>query len=315
MRWRRRARDGDGGAFLEGTESSISDFGRSAGDGFAEAWNSSSALDDAEGSQALLQPLEDRRSRRSRDLDRRSRRGVFVFGSIVVLGLAAGIAVRQGAFGSDDDETTAAQLADGELASIGDTRLYTESEGVADSVNATPVDRAFLASPSADPMPVGGPQADPPVFSRFMWAGRAHVAVLMPAFDRDSECVVVSLVADDLRVVDLASYGACASEYEVTGDRAACLDDTIIVLEVWPFDPDAVVERPSVAGVRVRVESTDRTTGSVSSVRGSELLAGELLDDVTTMSGRPGDRIELRVGGRSSSCTLLDRAEVPVQLL
>lgn len=320
MRWWKKARDGDGEVFLEGTESTLSDFGHTAGEGFAEAWKASldrdvrdqDAADDLD---ASLRPHDDKRSRRSRDLDRSSRRGVVVVSSLVVLGLAAAVAFQQGVFDSADGEPANAQLPDGELASIGAVRPYTNTEGVATASASVRVDRAFVASATADPTPIPGEASMPPVFGRFLWAGRAHIALLAPSLDEESECVVMSLVADDLRVVDLASYGRCSAEYQATGDRVACVGDGTVVLEVWPFDPDAVVEQPDVVEVRVRVESAIDTSGSVSSLRGAESVADGLLNDITTMTGRPGDLIELRVGGRSGTCTLLDRAEVPVQLL
>lgn len=316
MRRRRKRSDGESGdVFLDGTQSTLADFGRTAGEGFAEAWHASEGVDDDSSLAESFQPLDDKRSRRARDLDRRSRRWVVALVVVVVLGVAAGVAARRGVFAPASDDEPTASLGDGELASIGDRRTYEVGTGSAETRGALAGDSFIAQGTADDPVPTDDTAQPTAAYARFLWAGRAHVAVLQPGIESSGRCVVASLVADDFRVVDLASAGTCPPEFGATGDRVACRGADIVVLEVWPFDPDAVVEQPDVASLRVRVESTNEETGAVLSVRGSDPVDDGFLDDIATMTGRPGDLIEIRVGDRTASCTLLDRAEIPVQLL
>jgi hypothetical protein len=318
MRWRKSADDGDRGAFLEGTSSDLADFGHTGSEGFASAWDAQMATQaHDEPVDAFGPPEDDKRTLRSRDLDRRSRRGLLVLGVIVILGAGAALAVQQGVV-SDPTGFTPETIADiNVIASIEDPRDY--SSGSSDVVlsGVAPINSAFVGSQDAHPSPavdlanVSGGSA----FGTLFWGGRSHVAILGPELDLTTTCVIVTLAAEDLRVVDLAAYGECGNRYAATADRSACIGDNVAILEVWPYDPDAVVPRPQVTTTRVRIESVEPDTMASESFRGSAPLDDQLLENAARMNGQPGDEATVQIGTVTGTCTLVDRAEVPVQLL
>lgn len=318
MRWRKSAQDGDSGAFLEGTSSDLADFGHTGSDGFASAWDAQPATPaDDERLDAFGPPEDDKRTRRARDLDRRSRRGLIALGVIVLLGGGAALAVQQGVV-SDPTGLTPETIDDiNVIASIDDPREY--SSGSADVVltDVTPLDSGFVGAPGVDPSPAAEltTVASGSAFGTLFWGGRSHVAIMGPDLDLDNSCVVVSLVAEDLRVVDLAAHGDCGDRYAATGDRDACVGDNLAILEVWPYDPDAVVPRPTVTTMRVRIEAVDADTMATESFRGSAPLDDQRLENAERLDGRPGDQATVQTATTTRTCTLLDRAEVPVQLL
>lgn len=322
MRWRKSARDGHGDVFLDGTESGLTDFGETAGDGFAHAWNAHPPpIPDH--SEPFLEVDEDERSRRARDLDRRSYRGLVALAVVVIVGVGLAVAVDRGLLSDPTGLTPESEGSTNEIASIGDDRTYVAGSGRAELGNGSRADQRFTAAADTPtPELMGSITADDAlVFERLLWGGRAHVVVLgedVSALDEDGSaprCAIVSLVAADLRVVDLAAHGSCQPGYEATGDRVACSGDGIVMLEVWPFDPDAVVEQPDVTAIRVRSERVDEATGSIESIRGAMVLEAEFLELITIVEGVPGDEVTVNVGDRSGTCTLLDRAEVTIQLL
>lgn len=318
MRFRRSAKDGDGGAFLDGTSSDLADFGETGSNGFASAWR---AQADTREHDAPLDgfgpPDDDKRANRARDLDRRSRKGLVFLGVLVLAGAGAAIAVQQRVLSDPTGLTPETPERSNVIASIDDPRAYAEGPADVSVTPVTPVDSAFIKPADADPAPatsltqVAGGSSFGPLF----WGGRSHVAVAGPDLDLDTTCVVVSLVAEDLRVVDLAAYGACGDRYAATGDRAACIGPNIALLEVWPYDPDAVVPQPEVTSVRVRIEAIDPQNLSGESFRAVAPLDDAVLENAVFLAGRPGDAATVEVGSVDASCTLADRAEVPVQLL
>lgn len=318
MRWRKPASRGTDGEFLSGTQSDLADFGDSGADGFASAWDASPLDPKIDSSDDLFEGFEDRASQRSRDLDRRSRSGLVVLALMVIAGLGIAVAVRSGFLGNSDDATTAQEEGPNELAAIGDDRSYAEGPANVVLEVSGMVDRAFIAASSAaDPQPI---DRDPAVsveatFGTAFWGGRTHVVVTGRGLDLSVDCVVATLVTAELRVIDLAAHGACGDDFAPTGDRLACLGDEVILLEVWPYDPDSVVERPPVEGVRVRIQRRSESSDSIASIRGSAVLGGDLAAESTPLAGSPGTTANIRIGDLSGSCELLDRAEVPVQLL
>ncbi len=80
-------------------------------------------------------------------------------------------------------------------------------------------------------------------------------------------------------MVDLAAYGECGNRYAATADRSACIGDNVAILEVWPYDPDAVVPRPQVTTTRVRIEAVEPDTMASESFRGNATLDDELLEN------------------------------------
>lgn len=318
MRFRRSAKDGDGGAFLDGTSSDLADFGETGSDGFASAWIAQAdALDHDAPLDGFGPPDGDKRANRARDLDRRSRKGLVFLAVLVLAGAGAAIAVRQGVLSDPTGLSPEAPERGNVIASIDDPRVYASGPADVTVAPVTSVDSAFIKPPDADPSPATSltQVADGSRFGPLFWGGRSHVAVAGPDLDLDSTCVVVSLVAEDLRVVDLAAHGACGDRYAATGDRAACIGPNIALLEVWPYDPDAVVTQPVVTSVRVRIEAIDPQSRSWESFRAAAPLDDALLENAELLSGRPGDAANVEVGAVEATCTLVDRAEVPVQLL
>lgn len=304
--------------FLDGTESDLADFGQTGGDAFAAAWAANPPDPETESEVDPFEAYEDRASRRSRDLDRRSRKGAVILGLVVIAGVLAGLGYQQGFFDEEPDVNAEPSDQPNVIGSIGSLRDYDDGPADVDFPSAFAVDRAFRAPDvGEDPSPVGALSTSRASveFGFVFWAGRAHVAVLGADVDPNVDCVVVSLVASDFRAVDVAAVGQCGSGYDATGDRVACVGPGVIVLEVWPFDPDAVVEQPEVTAVRVRVETTVQSTGAVESLRGMEPVDGQFVDDAVLLLGRPGEPASFTTPGFAGTCTLLDRAEVPVQLL
>lgn len=322
MRWRRSARDGDGGVFLDGTDSALTDFGESGGDSFAQAWHAEPPPLPGE-PEPFLDSFDDKKSRRARDLDRRSFRVPLLLGAVVLIGVALAVAVDRGVLSDPTGLAPQVEETVNEIVSIGDDRSYVPADGPQTVGAGVRGDQRFaVAQGATNPERAGDAHAgDTLVFERVLWGGRAHVAVLGSAIttaddDVDSGlCSVVSLVATDLRVVDLASDGRCQPGYDATGDRLACRGEGILLLEVWPFDPDAVVEQPDVTGIRVRFETAGAAVGTIDSIRGATTLDEDFLESIPVISGAPGEDVTLSIGGQTASCTLLDRAEVAIQLL
>ena len=318
MRWSRSSKRGIESAFLDGTQSELSDFGETGTEGFASSWAVDPMEADPDGDDDLFEHFEDRATQRSRDLERSSRRGLVFLALVLVLGTAAAVAVRVGALGDESLPANEASSSVGALLAIGGVREY--DDGPTDLVltDAATLDQSFRAEAiDDDPYPIeDAPSVAPGIeFGSVFWGGRAHVAVIGEAVGGPDLCVVASLVADDLRPVDVASHGSCLAAYAATGDRIACRGNNVVLLEVWPYDPDAVVEKPPVEEIRVRVEADGQVAGSKESRRGVTVMQGEFVEDADVLGGAPGDMVTLRAGTRSGTCELLQRAEVQVQLL
>ncbi len=318
MRWRRSSKRGAESAFLEGTQSELCDFGETGVQGFASSWGADPMEADADRDDDLFTHFEDRTTQRSRDLERPSHRGLTFLALVLVAGTAAGVAVRVGALGEKSPPTNEASSSVGELLAMGDVREY--DGGPTDLVltQTSTLDQSFRAEAiDDDPYPIeDAPSVAPGIeFGSVFWGGRAHVAVIGEAIGAPDLCVVASLVADDLRPVDVASHGTCLAVYAATGDRIACRGNNVVLLEVWPYDPDAVIEKPPVEAIRVRVEAEGQIAGSRESRRGVMVVQGELVHDAEFLGGAPGDIVTLRAGTRSGTCELLQRDEVRVQLL
>jgi len=318
MRWTRSAGDGEEAAFLEGTSSDLADFGHSGSDGFASIWDLQDSSD--VGTRSLHNfgpPDDDKRTQRARSLDRRSRRGWVVLGVLVIVGAAAAIAVQQGLLSNTTKHAPNVIDDSNVIVSTAARRVYSTGPAEVTISPSAALDSAFITHGEADPSPAQDLEHidSGSVFGSLFWGGRSHIAVLGPALDATTSCVVVSLVADDLRVVDLAAHGRCGDQYAATGDRVACVGENIVVLEVWPYDPDAVVQRPEAATARVRIEADDFNTNTTESFRGTTAFNGQLLSEAPRMNGGPLDIATVRIGSVVGTCTLIDRAEIPVQLL
>lgn len=314
MRWRRKANDRASGVFLDGTLSELADFGETGTEGFAKAWEASASADD---DSPIFDDPDDKRARRARDLDRRSRRVPVLLGVILLIGIGTAVAWQFELF----EKEASISLPEGEevpqeLLSIVAPREYEPGPAQVEPRSVTAAVRAFRSTSTGDPQPVPLPDwGRDVVFAPVFWAGRAHVVVAGSTIGVEGACVVATLAADDLRVVDIAASGACAPTYAATGDRRACAAEGVVLLELWPYDPDGVVDKPSVESLRVRVERNDPESESIESVRGNADVAGDLLGVSAVLRGGPGDAATIEIGGRRFTCELLDRSGVQVQLL
>jgi hypothetical protein len=317
MRRRRSSKRGVESAFLDGTHSELSDFGETGTEGFASAWGAGTLEADTEGDDVFAH-FEDRSALRARDLERSSHRGLVFLALVLVAGTAAAVAVRAGVLGDESVPSDAAPSSVGEILAIGDVREYDASPTDLVLTDTALLDRSFLAeSIDDDPYPIEDSRFVAPgiQFSSVFWGGRAHVAIIGEAVGGAEVCVVASLVTADLRPIDVASHGSCVEAYAATGDRVACRGNNVVLLEVWPYDPDAVIEKPPVEAIRVRVEAEGQAAGVKESRRGVVMVQGELVEDAEVLGGTPGDTVTLRAGAQTGTCELLQRAEVQVQLL
>lgn len=318
MRWRRSSRRGVESGFLDGTHSELSDFGETGTEGFASSWGAGRPEADTDRDDDFFEHFEDRSAKRARDLERSSHRGLVFLAIVLVAGTAAVAAVRAGLLGDESVPSNAAPSSVGEILAIGDVREYDASPTDLVLTDTALLDQSFLAEAIDDgPYPIEDSRSVAPGirFSSVFWGGRAHVAIVGEAVGGAEVCVVASLVAADLRPIDVASHGSCLEAYAATGDRVACRGNNIVLLEVWPYDPDAVIEKPPVEAIRVRVEADGQAAGSKESRRGMVVVQGELVEHAEVLGGAPGDTVTLRAGAETGTCELLQRAEVQVQLL
>lgn len=317
MRWRRSADHGSGGAFLDGTDSELADFGETGSEGFAAAWDASRAASDS-ADETMFAPSDDRRSRNARDLDRRSRRWVLIPALIAIIVAGVAIGTQTDVFDSSPDDGPENVVEPvPELQAIAAPRDYDDGPAQVVLTDPAQADRPFRVLENEDPRVAdqlpdwAGDVAFGPVF----WGGRAHVVITGPAVALEDVCVVATLAADDLRAVDIAASGECTDVYAGTGDRIACARNDVLLLEIWPYDPDGVVEKPAATSLRVRVQRDDPSSGSVDSVRGEMHIDGDLLARADRLPGAPGDIATFDVGDGRFVCELLDRSGEQVQLL
>lgn len=311
------------GEFLEGTESSLTNIEATGAASFADAWTKEGV--DRRG-QSLDEAIDfGQDDTAERDLDQ-SRVGTIAGWTVFVVGAAALIFFFIQRGGDQDGDIGARASTNVErniLLSPLEEREYTNSEGPLTATTFTRLAEAFIDEtgsgelvPNDDPDALTGRYLAGPVF----WGGRVHVAVISsePLLSTTQECVVSSLVTNDLLAVDVASAGACDAAFGATGDRVACRGDNIVLLEAWPFNPDAVTEPEVATAIRTRVEQ--RGAQETTSRRGTlELSTADgsapVVAAAARLTGEPGDTATIELGNLSGTCELLDRSDVDVRLL
>ena len=309
------SRSGDEHRFdqdLTPVDSDLDGFGDSGATGFSEAW---SDADDEVGT--IPEGAEqDKRAQRLRNMDRRFS-VPRVLGLVVVLVGIGWLLITQPWVGGDEaavEQAPSSEL----LVAPGQPRNYANGAPNAQLNSAWALQDAFV-SLSVD----GELEAVPPeeiavptnlVAAPLLWGGRAHVALMGPGVGNEEFCGVASLFAEDFSVIDVAADGSCGDRFNATGDRLACRGNNIILLEVWPENPDSTELQPDATRVRVRLEQIDED-GSVESRRVSVELGQRFDLDLVELAGVPLETANIGIGGQSGMCDLLDRADVPVQLL
>lgn len=323
---KQRKLDGD---FLEGTESNVGFEEAAPSKGFQEAWNADhvdrdasldAALDGGQGTSTLD----------SLDRGRKLQVGVALV-VIAVAGVAAFILTQRSTQGE------AALPARGSfdstpniLASPLDEREYVAYEAPAFIEGFTPLNSWFLERDratgpelvvgeelEATAQRVGASLDNNVVAGALFWGNRLHVALLSDGrLRQDADCIVVSLVSEELNAVDVAGQGPCGDQFEATGDRLACAGQNVVLLEVWPLNPDAVSEPPPVTAIRIRIETI--SGDEVLSRRGVIELPGpaaQLVSGAAALAGLPGETVEIGAGELQANCELIDRSSIDVRLL
>ncbi len=308
------------GAFLDGTESSVIEIEATASKGFQEAWAQSV---DGESDQSLDSAISvGQDDTRARSLEG-SRTGAYLGVAGLVVAIVAVAFFATQAATAPDPNIGARASADTErnvLTSPLAEREYTDLVTPVAVANTGMLDQRFVAT-GGELVPDDSASEDRDIlFGPVFWAGRTHVVVMAEAtlVAPEDECLIVSLVAEDLRAIDVAGVGQCSDSFAATGDRIACESENVALVEVWPFNPDSVTEPKTVAAIRTRLE---RTSGAeVSSLRGALSVADDagtspVLAAATTLEGRPGDTVTIQLGDFSGECALVDRSTVDVRLL
>ena len=309
------------GEFLEGTESSVTNIEPTAASGFREAWERNPDPGADESLDSAIDVGQD--DSKSRDLNRR-RSGLILAALVLIAGVGAAVFFfSQERVEPEDPSATSQRNAEQNiLGSPLDEREFSPLETPITVEVFERLNDQFVDADGDGELIAGGGES--PFRGRYLagtvfWAGRAHVVLVtnQPLL-RSGECVISSLVTAELEAIDVASAGDCADAFTATGDRIACVGENILLLEVWPTNPDAVEEPRLVAGVRTRVEARDGT--SVTSLRGAIDVSGfsptaPFLASATPLSGAPGDTVTFNIGILSSECTLLDRSGVDIRLL
>lgn len=329
------------GEYLEGTESGVEEIESTATTGFGEAWDGSGGAeaDDSLDSAINIEP-EKAGKKKHRSLEQ-TRTNMFIALGIAVVGVAALAFFGTRALTSSDDIADVAEFNTDSnvLTSPLSIREYSTLESPVEVATFEEVDQFFTEeADDGDLTPVDSGLRDGdgsvlagPVF----WAGRAHMAFvsegpLLPT----GGCVVASLASANLETIDLASAGDCDGDFDELGDRTACVDSDVILLEVWPFNPDSVFEPERIAAVRARIEwprlpltvsrrttiefddSAEGTEEDVETADGTgQASRTSLLAAATALEGSPGDVVTISMGELSADCQLLDRDAVEVRLL
>ena len=310
------------GVFLDGTESSVVEIEPTANTGFSEAWAQTADEETDRTLDSAISVGQD--DSRARSLDR-SRTGAYlgVAGFLVGVAVIAFFATQAatapdpnlGARASEDTERNV-------LASPLAEREYTDLVTPVSVERVSLLDEGFVeAATDGALVPDSNVVGDREIlFGPVFWAGRTHVAVVGDETllaDQD-DCLITTLVAADFRAIDVAGVGDCGEAFEATGDRIACAGENVVVVEVWPFNPDSVTEPRTVAAVRTRLER--RNGSEAASLRGSMNVAdvgssSPVISAATTLEGRPGDLVTIQLGELSGECALVDRSTVDVRLL
>ena len=305
--------DDFGDSYLDAVDSDLVSFGETGQRGFSDAWaESPQGFDDAAAAFAT-----DENDIKGRDLDARSRTWKVVLVIVVALCVGGWFAYDQGLFVDEGAEVVEQDLVPALIAPDAQRTYDLEPTSVTLRVSARG-DSLFLRS-GGDPNPQPLVEPQEPLVPAFtagpvIWAGRVHIALTGPGVADADVCLVTTLVADDLRIIDLAAIGTCPVENAVTGDRLACEGRQALLLEVWPFDPRSPTRPPKASAIRFRVEVA-QADGSVLSQRGTVDLppteGDRLLSAATILGGTPGDVVTLN----GQQCRLLDRSDLVLQLL
>ena len=300
-------------AYLTDVESGLEGFGDTGQRGFSDAWGSATPVLD----EAAAAFASDETDTRGRDLDAGSRRWKVALLIVIVAGAAAGVLYSQGVF-DGESAGVAEAAAVPTLAAPDEIREYESTPTEIDVSIADVETSMFVETSGGLPEPVGDANeelaADVTV-GLVIWGDRLHVAITGLGVGNADRCVIASLVAPDLRAIDVATMGSCDVDLAATGDRVACVGANALLLEVWPFDPRSPVRPPEATAIRVRIQ--DRLDDeSVLSQRGTLALPQDVADNAllraaTVLGGSPGQTIS--VDGRS--CTLVDRSDILIQLL
>lgn len=297
-------------------ESDLAGFGDSGARGFSDAWDDHAASPQSGDASAFA---ADHSNDKARDLDRSSRRGLVALGLVVVAGVLLAMSVRNDWFGTGA-ESVAVQPNSTQLLAPTAPRTYEPGPTTVELIRSVALVDLFRSTDSnPSPIPVESLANFPKARAGLVfWAGRLHVGIFGQGVSDSTNCLVATLVTDDLQVIDVAGSGACNNMFEATGDRLACVGDDVVLLEVWPIDPSSVVSKPPVAAMRVRIER--ERDGGLESARAmlefdTGLTASELAMEASIAGGAPGDTVIIDDGANSSSCVLRDRTDVAVRLL
>lgn len=318
------------GEFLEGTESSFDSVETMANEGFNDAWNETA---DPAKDASLDAAIDVGQKDTLDDLDKSLLKRI-VIGLVAVAALGAGAFWISQRVVEETAEAVPRALSESDpniLASPIDERAYEPATGPAVIDESAVIDQWFVDVGSAGsliPRPANALGVESPDIAAatqattslgtVFWAGRLHVAIVSdrPLFNSTEECGVVSMAAADLSSVDVAGIGQCDDEFAATGDRLACSGTNVVLVEVWPRNPDSVNEQPPVDSVRVRIEY--EVGEYLVSQRGILEIAADGEDPVASaaaLTGEPGDVVQIEVNGQAQNCELIDRSGVDVRLL
>ncbi|MGI9605209.1 MAG: hypothetical protein ACR2P0_03635 [Acidimicrobiales bacterium] len=322
---RRREPTSDDPLFDPETESDIEDFGDTGRDHFERAF--------AEVEGPHVDQLGAQTEGERRDADRnllgpeRRRRTIVTLLVVVALsggGLAAAtsfgwLAVDPG--GSDLEEAIGTILVP-----PGSPRTYEVADEDPERVEGRALDRAYGRRSTNDGLETLGPANAESLhldasMATVIWGQHLHVAIVGPGV-AEAQCAVASLVAEDLRVADVAAFGPdCPEDLLVTGDRSACASPSMVLLELWPpdvIDPTSGAQSGGVsgpvAGTRARLVRTDVNDWSDVSFR-SDAPSDSYEVSLTTVVGAPGQTLRVDTGIHQGSCQLVDRSGVDLRLL
>ena len=291
----------------------------SAREFFAAAW--AQDADDRGIDAFAVQTEEERRSEDelTRQLSRRPRGAVFALATVVVAGGVLAFGVTQGWFEADPPVEDEGVVFEAAIAAPQDPRSYAGDPMPTQPTAVGVLDRGFRTSGSGsellDPVPDDLPTGVQ--FTPILWGNRLQVLVTGPADMMTEACLVVALVADDLRALDVAARGDCSEIHGITGDRSSCSAAGIELVEVWPpiARTDLLEEPEAVERIRVRVERTGPEAGERRSVRGELDLRGIELLDLPVVGGEPGTSLDTAFGVGPRTCALLDRADVEIRVV
>ncbi len=302
--------------------SELEDFGDSGGRFFEDAWND---VTDVEGLDAFADDTESVSTREAalgRSLSRRPRLLYVLLALVVLVAGVFVLAASQGRF--ESAEPTTPSTPPTALLAPGQPRSY-EPPGLQSRRQAVALDETFGRLTDDGPLVVAPADvgADLPIgvtANVLVWGGRLHVLLEGPPGFLRGACAVASLVASDLRTLDLAASGTCPDRFATTGDRTACSGERAILLEVWPPSAFATTDATGVAGVpvaavRARLDFADVGDWAEISLRGAFALAEAELTDLPVLGGQPATVAMLGTSSDEGSCVLRDRADVPVLTL